>query len=83
MAGGRASGYNEGVMETLMKPKTPKPPVLATPHNGATRPPEAPLNEGVAEAFVEVEPAGFSDHPRSSLEAAMVDPDVDDSEGGE
>jgi hypothetical protein len=66
-----------------MKPKTPKPAVLDQPHDGTTRSPETPLNEGVAESFHEVEPLGFSDHPRSSLEAAMVDPDVDDSEGGE
>jgi hypothetical protein len=66
-----------------MKPKTPKPAVLAVPHDGTTRPPEAPLNEGVAESFREVEPAGFQDKPGSSVEAAVVDPDVDDSEGGE
>ena len=37
----------------------------------------------VSEAFREVEPPGFADHPGSSMEAALVDPDVDDSEGGE
>lgn len=66
-----------------MKPNLTKAAALAKPHNGATRSPESPLNEGVAEAFLEVEPAGFSDHPRSSIDAALVDPDVDDSEGGE
>ena len=60
-----------------MKPKMPKP------HDGKTRSPEAPLDPGAAEAFREVQPAGFKDHPRSSIEAAVVDPDVQDSEGGE
>lgn len=66
-----------------MKPKSPKPAVLATPHDGTIRSPEAPLNEGVAESFREVEPAGFADDPGSAVEAAVADPDVDDSEGGE
>jgi hypothetical protein len=66
-----------------MKPIRPKPGAFEAPHDGRTRPPEAALNEGVAEAFREVEPPGFADHPGSSMEAALVDPDVDDSEGGE
>lgn len=66
-----------------MKPKGPAPRAFDQPHDGRTRSPDAPLNEGVAESFREVEPPEFQDHPRSSLEAAMVDPDVDDSEGGE
>lgn len=82
MAGLTAWDYNEGLLEAFMKPKRPKPAVLPKPHDGATRPPDAPLNEGVAESFQEVEPAGFTDHPRSSIDAALVDPDVDDSEGG-
>ena len=60
-----------------MKPKKTKS------YGGKTRPPEAPLNEGVAESFREVEPSGFADHPRSSIDAALIDPDVDDSKGGE
>ena len=51
--------------------------------DGKTRPPNAALNEGAAESYREVQPEGFKDHPRSSLEAAVVDPDVDDSIGGE
>ena len=66
-----------------MKPKRPAPDAFSSPHAGTTRSPESPLNEGVAESFREVEPPDFGDHPRSSLEAALVDPDVDDSEGGE
>jgi hypothetical protein len=66
-----------------MKPRRPTAGDFAPPHSGTTRLPEAPLNEGVAEAFREVEPPGFRDHPESSQEAALVDPDVDDSEGGE
>jgi hypothetical protein len=53
------------------------------PVDGQTRSPDKPLDEGAAESFEEVEPKGFGDHPRSSIEAAVVDPDVDDSEGGE
>jgi hypothetical protein len=60
-----------------MNPKIPKSP------DGQTRAPDAPLDEGSAESFHEVQPAGFKDHPRSSIEAAVVDPDVEDSEGGE
>ncbi len=44
---------------------------------------EAALDEGSAEAFRAVEPDGFKDHPCSSIEAALVDPDVDDTKGGE
>ena len=66
-----------------MKPHKQKPHSFANPHAGKTRPPEAPLNEGVADAFRKVEPLGFQDHPESSQDAAVADPDVDDSEGGE
>ncbi|MFI5361032.1 MAG: hypothetical protein ACHQ49_03595 [Elusimicrobiota bacterium] len=48
-----------------------------------THPLETPFDKALSNAFREVEPPGFRDHPRSSLEAAMVDPDVEDSEGGE
>jgi hypothetical protein len=48
-----------------------------------TRPPEAPLDENVARSYLEVQPPGFGENPRSSIEAAVVDPDVDDTEGGE
>ena len=60
-----------------MKPKIPKP----VP--GQIRAADAPLDPGAAEAFREVEPEGFKDDPRESIEAAIADPDVDDSEGGE
>lgn len=66
-----------------MKPKSPNPAVLTMPHDGTTRSPQTPLNEGVAESFREVEPAGYQDDPASAVEAAVADPDVDDSEGGE
>ena len=66
-----------------MKPRMPSPGAFKAPHAGTTRSPETPLNEGVAESFREVEPPDFQDHPGSSIEAAQVDPDVDDSEGGE
>ena len=68
-----------------MKSKILKPENMKAPksHKGETRSPDAPLNEGAAESYQEVQPAGFKDHPRSSIEAAVVDPDVDDSEGGE
>jgi hypothetical protein len=66
-----------------MKPRRSTAADFAPPNPATIRAPEVPLNEGVAEAFREVEPPGFRDHPESSQEAAMVDPDVDDSEGGE
>ncbi len=61
-------------------PKTAKAP---KPHDGTTRPADAPLDEGAAESFRAVEPEGFQDHPRASIEDAIADPDVDDSKGGE
>ena len=60
-----------------------KPQAAPRPHGGRTRAPDAPLDKDLIESFVQVEPKGFGDHPRSSIEAAAVDPDVDDSEGGE
>jgi len=60
-----------------MEAKKPKFP------NGKTRPSDAPLDEGAAESYKDVQPKGFKDQPRSSIEAAISDPDVDDSEGGE
>lgn len=45
-------------------------------------PPEAPtIDKVVADAYREVQPKGFKDHPESSVEAA--DFDVDDTSGGE
>ena len=45
-------------------------------------PPEAPhIDEIIAQAFREVEPADFRDHPDSAVEAA--DMDVDDTIGAE
>ncbi len=64
----------------ILKRINPKKPKLS---DGNTRGPDAPLNEGAAESFQEVEPTGFKDHPRSSIEAAVVDPDVEDTKGGE
>ena len=68
-----------------MKPKIPKQPTLKAPvfSDGKTRTPDSRLEAGTAKAFEAVEPEGFKDHVRSSIEAAVVDPDVDDSEGGE
>ena len=68
-----------------MKPKVSRRAVVKAPEpqDGQTRPPGAPLNEGSDESYRDVQPAGFKDHPSSSIEAAVVDPDVDDSEGGE
>jgi hypothetical protein len=68
-----------------MKPKTSRrrKSRAPQPRDGKTRQPDAPLDPALIEAFVEVEPPGFGDHPRSSIEAAAVDPDVDDTEGGE
>lgn len=66
-----------------MKPKPPKADKEIEFVCGKTRPPSAPLDTSASESFSEVQPPGFKDHPRSSIEAAAVDPDVDDSIGGE
>jgi hypothetical protein len=68
-----------------MNSKIPKMKLLQLPvfRDGKTRSPDSPLDEGAAESFRAVEPAGFGQDPRSSIEAAVVDPDVDDSKGGE
>ena len=66
-----------------MKLDIPKTAKVDAPKVNETRGPDAPLDEGSAEAFRTVQPAGFKDHPDSSLAAAVVDPDVQDSEGGE
>lgn len=68
-----------------MNTNIPKPAKVKAPkpHDGTTRPAGAPLDEGAAEAFRAVEPEGFQDHPRASIDDAIADPDVDDSKGGE
>lgn len=53
------------------------------PEGGATRPPDAPLDMGAAESFAAVEPPAFRDHSRWSIQAAVSDPDVEDTIGGE
>ena len=50
---------------------------------GATRPPEAPFDKELTDSFNEVQPDRFRGNSRSSVEAGVVDPDVDDSIGGE
>ncbi len=68
-----------------MKPKIKKSKAAKTPAASLSwaRTPSRTLDRIVADAFKAVEPDGFGDHPDSSIEAAAVDPDVDDSEGGE
>lgn len=61
-----------------MKPKTPKD---QPPQGGKTRPSGAALDPVLSDAYRDVQPPGFKDHPRSSIEAA--DPDVDDTIGAE
>lgn len=53
------------------------------PEGGATRPADAPLDMGAAESFEAVEPPAFQDHSRWSIQAAVSDPDVEDTIGGE
>ena len=69
-----------------MKPKIPKPqpePEPPAPVGGKTRPPEAPLESEFSDSYREVQPPGFQDNPRSSIEAAAVDSEVDDTIGAE
>ena len=66
-----------------MKFKKPKPKTVAAPRDGHTRPPEEKLDKDASDSFNEVQPARFRGNPRSSIEAAVVDPDVEDSIGGE
>ena len=67
-----------------MKPKVRKSKTAPEPDPGSDerRASSARLEDASA-AFRDVEPPGFGDHPHSALEAALSDPDVDDSEGGE
>jgi hypothetical protein len=53
------------------------------PEGGITRSSDAPLDMGAAQSYEDVEPEGFQDGARWSLQAAVSDPDVDDSIGGE
>ncbi|MCR4295076.1 MAG: hypothetical protein NUW21_06045 [Elusimicrobia bacterium] len=68
-----------------MKPLTRKTLDIADqkPEGGATRPPDAPLDMGAAESFEAVEPAAFQGDARWSIKAAVSDPDVEDTIGGE
>jgi hypothetical protein len=71
-----------------MKPKKSKPPTGATAReertqDGRTRPAGAPLDKDAAESYNEVQPERFKGDARSSIEAAVADPDVDDTIGGE
>jgi len=56
---------------------------VVKPHDGMTRPAGAPLDDGSAESFRAVQPAGFKDHAGSAIDAAIADPDMDDTKGGE
>ncbi len=51
------------------------------PKGGKIRPPDAPLDPVIADAYRQVQPEGFKDNPRSAIEAA--DTDVEDTIGGE
>jgi hypothetical protein len=53
------------------------------PRDGKTRGPEAELDKEASDSFNEVQPARFRGNARSSIEAAVVDPDVEDTIGGE
>ncbi len=53
------------------------------PEGGKTRPVGAPLDKELTDTFNEVQPERFRGDSRSSIEAGAVDPDVDDSIGGE
>jgi hypothetical protein len=64
-----------------VKPRRKSPD--EAPHDGTTRPSEAPLDPGAAESYDDVQPGRFKGDSHSSVDAAVADPDVDDSIGGE
>jgi hypothetical protein len=68
-----------------MKPQIRKTTDIADQKSvgGVTRPPEAPLSKELTDTFNEVQPESFRGNSRSSIEAGAVDPDVDDTKGGE
>jgi hypothetical protein len=67
-----------------MKPKIRKHRAAkASHHHRPAKAPKAPVDSVVTQAFRDVEPPGFQDNPYSSVDAAIADPDVEDTEGGE
>ncbi|MDP3543082.1 MAG: hypothetical protein Q8T11_11510 [Elusimicrobiota bacterium] len=50
---------------------------------GRTRRPEEPFDKQLTDSFNEVQPELFRGNSRSSVEAGIVDPDVEDTIGGE
>ncbi len=50
---------------------------------GPTRPASAPLDAAVAAAYNAVQPDRFKGDPRTSIDQAVSDPDVEDTKGGE
>lgn len=67
------------------KPKTRKPEDIGSqkPAGGETRPASEGLSETEKQGFREAEPPGFRDNAEHSLDAAVSDPDVEDTIGGE
>ncbi|MDD5305231.1 MAG: hypothetical protein PHS14_19205 [Elusimicrobia bacterium] len=68
-----------------MKPLTRKTNDIADlkPARSRTRAPDVPLDLGAEVSFSEVEPAAFRSDPNWSIMAAVSDPDVEDTIGGE
>ncbi len=50
---------------------------------GETRPASEPLEDTEKDSFEEVQPKGFKDEAEHSIDAAISDPDVEDTKGGE
>lgn len=67
------------------KPKTRKTEDIANqkPAGGETRPASEPLEDSESEGFTDSQLPGFQDNPEHSIEAAVSDPDVEDTIGGE
>ena len=54
------------------------------PHDGETRPQNAPLEKEEKEGYEDSEPAPHKkDDARWSIDAAVSDPDIEDTKGGE
>ena len=53
------------------------------PAGGKTRAPDAPFDKELTDTFNEVQPERFRGNSHSAVDAGVIDPDLDDTIGGE